>query len=238
MTAVLLNTVGGVTGGDTFETRIRSGARTQLTVTTQFAERAYRAQPGEYDAIDTRLTLDHGSRLDWLPQETLLFDKAALSRRLRVEIPADAICFLVEPVILGRVTMGETVRELDFGDCIDVIRDGKLIFADRSALFGNPETILAGTANGGGARAMASVLFAAPDAETALDAVRDMLPPTAGIAAPVPGLLFALLLATDGFGLRQPNPVVLDRDVVSRSPVPNLDDPTSCSSPPAKKTNS
>ncbi|TNF59797.1 MAG: hypothetical protein EP307_09645, partial [Rhodobacteraceae bacterium] len=85
LTGVLLNTAGGITGGDRFDAGLQAGAGTALTVTTQAAERAYRAQPGTTGRVTNRLAAGPGARLDWLPQETILFDGAALTRRTGIE---------------------------------------------------------------------------------------------------------------------------------------------------------
>ncbi len=81
--AVVINTAGGVTGGDRFRFAFDAGDGAALTVSTQAAERVYRASAGVAE-IDTTLTLGAGAALDWLPQETILFDGCALSRSLRV----------------------------------------------------------------------------------------------------------------------------------------------------------
>ncbi len=84
--AMLLNTAGGVTGGDVFEVTARASEDARLTVTTQAAERAYRAMPGTVARIANRIEAASGSRIDWLPQETILYDGSALRRHLRVDL--------------------------------------------------------------------------------------------------------------------------------------------------------
>lgn len=181
--AVLLNTAGGITGGDRFDIAATAGPGTHLTLTTQAAERIYRAQPGEIGRLRTRLTLTAGAQLDWMPQETILFDGAALDRRLSVDMPGDARLLLVEPVIFGRQAMGETLTSGRFTDRIDIRRDGTPIFADRTALTGDIQTHLARPTVANGAGAMASVILAAPDANDRLNAARATLPATAGPAS-------------------------------------------------------
>lgn len=203
LTGVLLNTAGGVTGGDRFSVAAEADAGCHLVLTTQAAERAYRAQPGETGRIDTRIVLGTGSRLDWLPQETLLYDGAALSRRLRVEMASDARALLVEPVILGRAAMGETVRDLAFHDRIEITCDGKLLMSDRTRILGDAVERMEGPATGAGCGAWASVVLAAPDAERLLAPARALMPVTGGVSLVRHGLLFARLLAQDGFTLRE-----------------------------------
>lgn len=203
MTAVLLNTAGGVTGGDQFNTRIHAGEDCRLTVTTQAAERAYRAQPGETGVLKTELSASRGARLDWLPQETILFQGASIRRSLRLCIPDGATGLIVEPVIFGRKAMGEQVTALGFHDRIDIERDGQLLYSDRTRIVGNASDILSGRATGREAGAMATLVYVGPDAELCLPRARDMLPAQVGASMPRDGLICARLLAEDGFALRQ-----------------------------------
>ena len=123
-TAVFLNTAGGLTGGDRFAYAAEARAGARLTATTQAAERVYRAQPGETARVSGRVTLGAGARLDWLPQETILFDGGALDRRLEVDMAEDARLLAVEPLVLGRAAMGETVHEARFRDAWRLRRGG------------------------------------------------------------------------------------------------------------------
>ena len=202
LTAVLLNTAGGITGGDRFDLRLRAEPETALTVTTQAAERAYRANEG-VGCVCTGIQIGSGARMDWLPQETLLYDHSALRRSLDITLEPDAICLLVESLIFGRAAMGETVRTLSLDDRITLRRNGKIAFADRTLLKGDARATLAGAATGAGAGAMASLVFTAPGAADKLDGARERLPASGGISNPAPDVLFARLLAPDGFALRQ-----------------------------------
>ncbi|RFU14146.1 urease accessory protein UreD [Rhodobacteraceae bacterium W635] len=201
--AVLVNTAGGVTGGDSFKTSASAGPGTRLTLTTQAAERAYRACPDETGRIETRLTVEDGARLHWVPQETILFEGSALRRRMRVDMAPSARLLLVEPVIFGRTAMGEAVTDASFDDRIEVWRDGDPLYLDAMALGGDLQAHLSRPFIGGGARAMASLVLVAPEAEAMLPRVRQMLPDTAGASLLRPDLLCLRLLAADGFELRR-----------------------------------
>lgn len=203
LTAVLLNTAGGVTGGDHFQTQVDAGADTQVTLTTQASERGYRARPGENGQIDVQLTVQASAVLHWLPQETILFDGAALSRRLDVSLARDAIFLAVESFILGRTAHKETVRNLRLTDHWRIRREDTLIYADALRIHGNPEELLAGPATLDGNRAFASILLVAPDAEHHLNGLRTILPKTDGASLIRDGVLAARLIAPDGFMLRK-----------------------------------
>lgn len=201
--AVLLNTAGGITGGDQFDVTAHAGEDSHLTVTTQAAERAYRSIDVRPGRLDSTLHIAPNARLDWLPQETILFDGASLSRSLTVEMHSTSRFLMVEPMIFGRTAMGETVQSAELFDRITVKRDGELLFADRIKLSGNIQNHLNHAAIAGGARAMATLLLAAPDADRYLDTLRSYLPQTAGANLIRHGLLFARILASDGHALRQ-----------------------------------
>lgn len=208
--AIWINTAGGVTGGDRFRLEARAGAGSRLTITTQAAERAYRAQPGETGRVFTRLTVEAGARLDWLPQELILFQGAALERRLEVGLAADARLLMVEPVIFGRRAMGETLTDVTFRDRIEVSREGRPLYRDGMTLTGDLARALAAPVTGGGAGAMASLLYVAPDAGAHLGAVRDALPPSGGASLLAGDVLALRCLAPDGFALRRALLPVLD----------------------------
>lgn len=201
--AVVLNTAGGVTGGDRYHLNARAEENAALVLTTQAAERIYRAQPGEVGHVRTALTIGRGGRLDWLPQETIVFDHAALDRRLEADVASDGRLLVVEPLVFGRTAMGETVNQGALTDRWRVRRGGDLIFADTLRLDGAVQQTLDRAASGQGARAMASLLLVAPDADLYLDSLRDTLGEKGGASLIRPGVLFGRCLAVDGFALRR-----------------------------------
>ncbi|SLN74309.1 Urease accessory protein UreD [Roseovarius gaetbuli] len=201
--AVLINTAGGVTGGDDFSLTARAGEKTSLSLTTQAAERAYRAQPGQTARIRNRLFVGRDARLDWVPQETILYDGSALNRSLCVEMEEQARLLLVEPLIFGRSAMGEVLGNALFKDRIEVRRQGAPLFLDAMTLRGDIAAHMALPHIAAGAGAMALLVYVAPDAMAQLDPVRDMLPETAGASLIRADLLTLRILACDGYALRQ-----------------------------------
>jgi urease accessory protein len=202
--AVLLNTAGGLTGGDVIETEGAAGDGTVLTLTTQACERVYRSTGGEA-RVETRLSVGKGARLKWLPQETILFDGGRLTRRLEIDLEGDSVLLAVEPLILGRGASGETVQGGLIRDSWRLRRNGNLIFADETRIEGAINEIAAGPAVLAGARAVATVVFAAPDAGARLDLVRGLFEghALAGASALDDRLLVCRLAAPDGQALRE-----------------------------------
>ncbi|MFT6073566.1 MAG: urease accessory protein [Yoonia sp.] len=200
--AVLINTSGGVTGGDRISVAATIGAGSELTLTTQAAERAYRAQPDQIGQISTTIKVAAGGVLNWLPQELLLFNGCCLHRNLDVALADDAKALLVEPVVFGRSAMGETLTDIAFRDRIAVTRVGHPIYRDGVTLSGNVAAQLVRSAIGQGMIAMANIIYAAPDAHTRLPAVRALMPATGGASLLAEDLLVGRIMAADSYLLR------------------------------------
>ena len=196
--AILINTGGGLAGGDRFAFTLTAERDARLTVTSQAAERVYRSLGPPAD-VDVQLTAEAGAALMWLPQETILFDGAALTRRITAELAADATLLAVESVILGREAMGETVRQARLHDRWRIRREGTLIFADDLAFDGLPPR---SAATLGDARAFATVVLVSPRAEDVVDKARTLIG-ARGSASAWAGKLVARLAARDGFELRK-----------------------------------
>ncbi len=217
--AVFLNTAGGVTGGDLVLSRVDWGAGTTATITSQAAERIYKSS-GAVGRIETVLHVGPEASAEWLPQETILFDRARLSRHITADVAADARLLLVETTVFGRSAMGEIVRQCELADHWRVRRDGKLIYADTLKIgglgfedrLGSVETILNGTATGSGATALATILLVAPDAEAQLEPMRaalEGLTSEAGASA-WNGMLVARLISPSARDLRRDLVTVLE----------------------------
>src|SRR6201999_644656 len=145
LSAVLVNTAGGIAGGDRFDIDIASAGAARLTVTTAAAEKIYRAD-GPVAALNVKLKAGGGSHLSWLPQETILFDRARIHRRFDIALSEDASLLLCEIVVFGRLAMGERMRQGEFVDRWRLRRGGRLIFAENIRLDGNIGAKLASSA--------------------------------------------------------------------------------------------
>lgn len=201
--AIVINTAGGVTGGDDFSLNACVEEAAFLTLTTQAAERAYRAQPEQVAQIRNRLKVKAGARLHWLPQETILYEACALQRRLSVDLDEKASLLLVEPLVFGRAAMGEVLTGINFKDRIEVRRAGQPLYLDAIALQGNASSHLDNPNVANGAGAMATLVYVAPDAEAHLAKLRSLLPPAGGVSLLGPDILVARILAPNSFALRQ-----------------------------------
>jgi urease accessory protein len=202
-TAVLLNTAGGLTGGDVLRTDIALHEGAHAALAGQAAERIYRADAGSDPAtVATRCMVAPGTTLEWLPQETILFDGCRLHRRFEVGLHGDARFLGLEILVFGRAAMGETLRHVELRDRWDISRDGTPLLSDRIVLAGG--AALGQRAIGRAARAVATVVLAAEDAPMRLAAVRAAFGDEAEAGASAwNGLLVARVVARDAAAVRR-----------------------------------
>jgi len=181
--AVLINTSGGITGGDTLRWTLHAGPGTQAVVTTQACERIYKST-GDTGRQETVATVEAGASLFWLPQETILFDGGRLSRDLQVDLAPDARFVGLESLVFGREAMGETVARGFFHDRWRIRRDGRLIHADDLRFDLADAGDIAAPAVLGPNRVVATLVALLPDdaesLDLAVDACRTRLAGTAG----------------------------------------------------------
>jgi urease accessory protein len=203
--AVLINTAGGLTGSDRVRWDIEVGPNVSAIVTTQASEKVYRASEGHAEVL-VRLAVGESSRLAWLPQETIMFDRAAFRRRLDVGLADGASALIAEATVFGRSAMGETVEQGEFRDRWRVTAGGRLVHGEDFAIGPEVSALLKGRAVLSGAAAMATVLLVSEEAETWLDAVRQIIGEEGGASAwsvGGTGKLLARLHAGDGYRLRK-----------------------------------
>ncbi|MFC3168299.1 urease accessory protein UreD [Paracoccus fontiphilus] len=201
---VFLNTSGGLASGDRLSLALTLRPGTRALATTQTAERAYRAE-GDAARAAVRLQVGENSWLDWLPQETILFDGARLERETAVDLAPGAGCLLLEMIVLGRLAMGERPRRLRLRDRRIVRQAGRIVHHDAMALDDAALPRLDGPALLDGARCMATLAMIAPHAPDLLSRTRAVLdePGVTGAASAPPGRLVVRLLAGNNWPLRR-----------------------------------
>ncbi len=219
--AVLLNTAGGMTGGDESRLSFTVGNKARVRITTQSAEKIYRADRAPA-LIVTDLSLGEGAQLAWMPQETILFDGSGLSRTISVDMAASASLIVLEMTVLGRVARNERLQSGSFRDRWRIRRGGTLVFAEDIRLDRDISSTMAKPATGAGACAVATLLYVSPLAEGRLESLRAALSEThvdCGASA-WNGLLVARFVARDPFELRRVVVTALRR--LSRTEVPKI----------------
>jgi urease accessory protein len=162
LSAVFVNTAGGIAGGDHFDINIATGEGARLTVTTAAAEKIYRAQ-GPAAQLDIALKAAANSHLAWLPQETILFDRARVNRRIDIDLAESGSLLLCEIVVFGRAAMGEKMLTGSFVDRWRLRRGGRLVFAETVRLDGDIGAKLKRPAVAKGGVAIGTALIAPGD---------------------------------------------------------------------------
>ncbi|MDE5464106.1 urease accessory protein UreD [Bradyrhizobium sp. CSS354] len=171
LSGVFVNTAGGVAGGDRFDIEIAAADGAKLTLTTAAAEKVYRA-PGQAAELNIALKVAAGAHLGWLPQETILFDRARVRRRFDIDLDATASLLLCEIVVFGRTAMGERMEQGEFVDRWRLRRGGKLVFAETVRLDGNIGAKLARSAVAKGGAAIGTALIV-PGDEALIERLRE-----------------------------------------------------------------
>ncbi|QHO73837.1 urease accessory protein ureD [Bradyrhizobium sp. CCBAU 051011] len=171
LSGVFVNTAGGIAGGDRFDIDIAAGEGARLTLTTAAAEKVYRA-PGAAAQLSIALKAEAGAHLAWLPQETILFDRARIIRRIDIDLAEDASLLLCEIVVFGRAAMGETMQHGEFVDRWRLRRGGRLVFAETVRLDGDIGAKLVRPAVAKGGAAIGTALIV-PGDETIVERIRE-----------------------------------------------------------------
>jgi urease accessory protein len=220
LSAVFVNTAGGIAGGDRFDVDIATGEASRLVVTTAAAEKVYRAE-GPAAELNIGLRLSAGSHLAWLPQETILFDRARVLRRIDIDIAESASLLLCEIVVFGRSAMGERMLLGEFVDRWRLRRGGRLVFAETVRLDGDIGEKLTRPAIAKGGVAIGTALIVPGDAAL-VERIRELSESFGGEVAISAwnGFAMARFCAQDAARLRADMMAVLGR--ASGSALPRL----------------
>jgi urease accessory protein len=200
--AILINTAGGITGGDRLSWSIEVPAHGEATITTQASDKVYRTTGSTVATVATKLVVGPGARLHWLPQETILFNQSAVERTFEVELAADSSFLAVESLVFGRLAMGEVMKQVEVHDRWRVTRDHRLLHAENLRIAGSAADLLARPAIGAYNTAFATLLLVSRDAEGYVDATRIAIGETGGATA-FDGKLLARIATSNAYDLRK-----------------------------------
>ena len=171
--AVMLNTAGGITGGDQLGISVVA-QDCALVATSQTAERLYKSSTSPA-RISIQLKAQESANLHWLPQETILFDGAEIDRTIRLDMQSGCQCLIAESLVLGREAMGEVLQSCHFTDSWRLYRDGVLFHAEQLRLTGDVRDVLAASAGGNAARLLTTIIYAGADAEQAAERLKPII---------------------------------------------------------------
>lgn len=205
--AAVANTGGGVIGGDIYDVSVEIGTGARALAMPQAAEKVYRSE-GPVARVETRLAVGAGGWLEWLPQETILFQDARFRRNTVLTLDATARAMAGEILVFGRRARGESATRGVVREAWQVRRDGRLVWADALHLEGDFAVTMARRPGFDGAAACATFVYGAPGASERLEMARDLIDGTASGsmragASCVAGLVIARWLAADALALRR-----------------------------------
>lgn len=200
--AVLINTSGGLTDGDRINWQIAASQNAKLVLTTQACERVYKSLGGPAE-LNTKIDIAEGAHVDWLPQETILFERGHLRRTMDVNLSEGASFTGIEAILLGREAMGEAARSAMLEDNWHIRRNGRLLHMEANRLSAadlerDALSLLAGN------NSFATIVHIAENAEDKLGPVRALVPNGAKAAVSAIGeRLIVRALAPTGLALRR-----------------------------------
>ena len=201
--AVLVNTSGGIAGGDQLKSEVTARADASVRVTSQAAERVYRAL-SKPALINTRLKVCETAKLAWLPQETIVFDGARIRRNTEIELSTGAELLALESLVLGRAAHGEEIVGGEIFDGWQVKINGQLIWADRFRANDDAFPRLRSAALLGDFKAIGTLIYFGPEAQARVEFIRDLAPqlPCHCVTTMVSELLIVRLGARDAAELK------------------------------------
>ena len=196
--AILINTSGGLAGGDKIEIELAVEQNARLALSGQASERVYRSL-GPPAEISCQFEVAESAALHWLPQETILFEGSHITRSIEAQLAAGSELLIVESFVLGRVAMGEVVTRCDIADNWNIHCAGKLVHAERFKL---GPSLPRGPAGLAGARAFATILLISPDVEMRAPVIATAIAEIGAVSC-WNGKLVARLAAEDGLKLKK-----------------------------------
>ena len=202
---VFLNTSGGLTGGDRLDYHLEAQDHTTLIGTSQTAERAYASTAVSVPAeVHVDLVAGRGASLEWLPQETILFEKSRLARCTNATIASDARFLFVESLVLGRAAMQETLQTVHLKDTRKITRAGRLEFLEPLEINADILARRDSAVTLAGMRAFATIGLFNQGAEDLAETLKPLTQEgvTAGVSG-WNGKLIIRAMAQDGYPLRR-----------------------------------
>lgn len=205
MLGIMFTTSGGVVGGDILRVLVEAGPETTATLTSQEAEKIY-GSIGPTSRLSVKLRVEEGATLEWLPQETILFQGARVERRLDIDVAPGGSLLAVDVTVFGLLARDEPFTEGALLDTWRVRRGGRLAWAEGLRLEGDIAAQMKNPAGFGGATAAGLALLVADDAEAWVAPARERLAQSscrAGVTLAARGVLLARVLGEDAALVRE-----------------------------------
>ena len=198
--AIIVHPPAGIAGGDVLRLDVEAGKGAHALLTTPGAGKWYRSA-GPWASLMLAFSVAPGAALEWLPQETILYDGARASLRAEVHLQEGATYIGWEILCLGRTGSGE---RFEHGECrlhTSVLLDERLIWLERGGFSGNDE-LLRSPAGFAGCTVAGTMTAVGPVPDDLLAACRGVETPR-GAVTRLPGLLVARYLGDSGSEARR-----------------------------------
>jgi urease accessory protein len=134
----VLHPPGGVVGGDRLQLAVTVESGAHALITTPASAKFYRSQ-GATAQQQQRLCVKDGAVLEYLPQDTILFDACQVSTTTRVDLTAAAKFAGWEILCQGRPASGEKFSHGQCRQAYEMYREGKPLVIERTHLQGNTQ---------------------------------------------------------------------------------------------------
>jgi urease accessory protein len=190
--AIVVHPPGGIAGGDELSLDVRTGRNAAALLTTPGAAKWYRSA-GAW--AKQSAVFEVAGALEWLPQETIVFDGALAQTSYDLNLGADASLIGWDIVCLGRTGSGERFARGSYRSSIRIRRGERLLWLERSRIDGGSR-LLDSPAGLAGSPVFGTLFAAVKDIDRKmLDALRQEQPtPGAGAVTCLPGILLARYL--------------------------------------------
>ncbi|GAB4258088.1 MAG: urease accessory protein UreD [Methylomicrobium sp.] len=166
----LLHPPGGVVAGDCLTIQTQADSGSHALVTTPAAGKFYRSEGGRaHQSIC--LNIANGGVIEWLPQETIVYEGARLTSKTRLAIQTGARFIAWEMMVLGRPASNEAFNSGEVLSEWHITRDDEPIYLERLRL--DPKAFSARWGLNG--RSTCGSLFAYPANQKTLEAIRDLI---------------------------------------------------------------
>ncbi len=221
--AIIIHPPGGVVGGDQLAVDATVGAGAHALLTSPGAAKWYRAN-GHVSGQHIVLRAGSGAAIEWLPQESIFFDKACVRLRHEVELAVDASYIGCDIVCLGRSASGEIFNTGSISQQVEIRRGGKLLWWEQGVLAGGGALMASPLGLAGHTGCATLIAVGTPVSPSVLAAVREIAVPAGAVfgATHMKALVVVRLLCSDSEAARRImlaawlllRPAMLGRDAV------------------------
>lgn len=197
---IVVHPPGGIAGGDALSIDVRCEAGAHALVTTPGATRWYKANGRR---ANQAIRLDVDGALEWLPQETIVFDQADARSSIDITLrEEDAAIIGWDVIVLGRTAAGESLRTGAFAQTIRLNAGGTLLWSERTRIAGG-DPVLDSPVGLAGQPVFGCVWAYGPAwPDETLESLRALLPPAAALTRIAPRLLVGRALGATTAAVR------------------------------------